>query len=308
MSRRFRFSNYFGIQHFLPKYWLYWLLLGLLYLTHRLPYRLLRGLGTLLGTLIGVFPTAWRQITKINIDWCFKEKTKEERDKLVRSNFRSLGITLLEFPLAWWAGSARIETLYRVCGYRHYLRAKRNGHGVILLAPHMGTLEIAGRILHQEIPLSACYKPNKHPLLEQIIKFGRERSGALIPVQHLKQIVKTLRAGGNVLMMPDQDFGAKQRCFAPFFGTLAATSTHIARLSQLGEAQIVPVACYRSQQPPFYRLQFLPPLELHASNKQQQAYALNQLIEQIIMPYPEQYLWQHRRFKTRPPGEPNPYR
>lgn len=292
-----------------PRYWSLWVKLGLLRALICLPFRWQRHLGRALGSLLWYLAASRRRIALTNIARCFPQLTAQQQQQLVRENFRQTGMTLLEMGQAWWASDASLEGLADFEGLEHLEQALAQNKGVLLLSAHFVSLEMGGRLLLQRVPAHFMFRPHKNPLFDWIQYRAREhRCQKVIPRDDVRSMLRSLKDGFPVWYAADQDYGAQHSVFAPFYGIEAASLTATGRFARLSKAPVVPFFCYR-QPNGQYRLVLLPAVEQFPSgNDLSDATRINQLLEQAINQAPEQYLWVHRRFKTRPPGDADFYR
>ncbi|MCM2318351.1 MAG: lipid A biosynthesis lauroyl acyltransferase [Pseudomonas sp.] len=294
-----------------PRYWLLWLGLGVLWLVVQLPYALLLKLGRVLGALMLLVAKSRRRIAARNIELCFPELSAAERARLLRENFASNGIAFFEMAMSWWWPSARLARLAHVEGLEHLQAAQREGQGVILMSLHFTTLEIGASLLGQLHTIDGMYREHKNPLFDYIQRHGRERhnlDASAIERDDVRGMLKVLRAGRAIWYAPDQDYGRKQSIFVPLFGVPAATVTATSKFARLGKARVVPFTQQRLADGSGYRLTIHPPLaDFPGDSEEADCLRINQWIEQAVRQCPEQYLWAHRRFKTRPEGAPKLY-
>jgi len=300
------------MSHFLaPRYWPTWLGLGLLRLALLLPYPAMltlgRGLGALLYRLVG----SRRHVTEVNLRLCFPELDEQARNHLARESFIAAATSIFEGTLSWWASNERIRKLYRIEGLEHLEAARALGKGVILLGGHYTTLEISGRFLARHVEgLQPIYKPARNKLFEAVMAGSRRRLfDDLLPSSDMRTIVRNLKKGKVVWYAPDQDFGRERSVFAPFFSVPTATLVSTARLARLSGAPVVPYHSERLPGSEGFVVRLLPALEDFPSGDDlTDATRVNQIIEEQVRRIPEQYLWLHKRFKTRPEGEDDVYR
>lgn len=288
-----------------------WIGLGVLRLCALLPYPILLLLGGGLGRLMYRLIPKRRHIARTNLRLCFPELDEAAREKLVRATFRAAAISVFENALSWWGGERRLRRLYRIEGLEHYAAARAQGKGVILLGGHYTTLEISGRFLAFHIDgLQPIYKRAHNPLYESVMVRQRRRLfDDLLQSTDMRTIVRNVKAGKTVWYAPDQDFGRERSVFAPFFGVPTATLTTTARLARLTGAPVLPYVSERLPGAQGYRIALLPALEdFPGGDDLADATRVNAVLEQQVRAMPEQYLWIHRRFKTRPEGEPDLYR
>lgn len=295
-----------------PRFWLLWLGLGLLWLLVQLPYACLLRLGRGLGALMFHLAGARRRIARRNLELCFPELSEARREQLLRENFASTGIAFFEMAMSWWWPRQRLARLARIEGLEHLQRAQAEGRGVILMAFHFTTLEIGAALLGQRQTIDGMYREHSNPVFDYVQRRGRERHNAdatAIEREDIRAMLRVLRAGRAIWYAPDQDYGRKQSLFAPLFGIPAATVSATTKFARLGKARVVPFSQSRLADGSGYRLVIHPPLEdFPGESEEADCRRINQLVEQAIRQQPEQYLWAHRRFKTRPDGEPSLYR
>ena len=293
-----------------PRFWPLWLGMGLLWLVVQLPYRWLLALGRGLGGLMYHLAGSRRRIAARNLELCFPELSVGERQRLLRENFASTGMTFFEMAISWWWPVERLKRLGTVEGLEHLRQAEADGQGVILMALHFTTLEMGGALLCMQQDMYGMYRAHKNPLFDFIQRHGREqRLLGAIERDDVRGMLKVLRAGGVVWYAPDQDYGAQRSLFVPLFGVQAATVTATSKFARLGRARVVPFTQTRLADGSGYKVTVHPALaDFPGDSEEADCLRINQWIEQAIRQQPEQYLWAHRRFKTRPAGEPKLYR
>lgn len=293
-----------------PRFWPLWLGMGLLWLVVQLPYRWLLALGRGLGGLMYHLAGSRRRIAERNLELCFPELSVGERQRLLRENFASTGMTFFEMAISWWWPVERLKRLGTVEGLEHLRQAEADGQGVILMALHFTTLEMGGALLCMQQDMYGMYRAHKNPLFDFIQRHGREqRLLGAIERDDVRGMLKVLRAGGVVWYAPDQDYGAQRSLFVPLFGVQAATVTATSKFARLGRARVVPFTQTRLADGTGYKVTVHPALaDFPGDSEEADCLRINQWIELAIRQQPEQYLWAHRRFKTRPAGEAKLYR
>ena len=296
-----------GLFH--PRYWPSWFAIGLLRLIAMLPFRAKLVAGRWFGLLAMRFGSRRRHITETNIRLCFPELDAEQQAELVRNVFIQNGIGFFEIAWAWWAKEADVQGRYRVEGLGHVQAAASGGKGVVLVGAHFVHLDLCGMMLNQVTPMDVIYRRNNNPVFEHVVTEGRRRVFTnVLERSDMREIIRKLRQGRVIWYSPDQDFGARQSVFAPFFGVTASTLTTTAQLARMGRANICCGFHYRDPETHHYRLVFKPvPSEFPTGDEVTDATMINELLEAGIREQPDQYMWVHRRFKTRPPGEPSLY-
>tara|TARA_Y100001934_G_scaffold46626_2_gene56352 strand:- start:907 stop:1878 length:972 start_codon:yes stop_codon:yes gene_type:complete len=294
-----------------PRYWLLWLGLGLLWLVVQLPYRWLLGLGRVLGWGMFHLMSDRREVARTNLALCFPEMSEIARERLLRENFASNGIALFEMAMAWWWPRQRLARLAHIEGLEHLNDAAAQGKGVVLMSLHFTTLEIGAALLGQAVTIDGMYREHRNAAFDFVQRRGRERhnlDAKAVEREDVRSMLRSLRSGRAIWYAPDQDYGRKASVFVPLFGVQAATVTATSTFARLGKAQVVPFTQTRLADGSGYRLTVHPPLEgFPGENETADALRINQWVEQAISQQPEQYMWVHRRFKTRPEGESRPY-
>jgi KDO2-lipid IV(A) lauroyltransferase len=280
---------------------------ALLWAIHFLPTPWLGALGRALGRLLYRFGRG--RVTDVNLALCFPEMPEAERRALGRRHFEALGRNAIEMSVMWFGSDERVLDMVSIRG-REHLDARR-GKPTIVLAPHFVGLNMGGARIAHEYPGSASiYSRQKNPVLDRLFLKGRLRFGhptLLSRQEGMRTIVKTLREGRLLFFLPDMDFGPRDAIFSPFFGVPTATVTALPRLAQLGRATVVPAITVQKERG--YEVVIHPPWENYPSGDvEADVRRMNAFIEERVREMPEQYFWAHKRFKTRPPGEPSPYR
>jgi KDO2-lipid IV(A) lauroyltransferase len=279
--------------------------LALLHVLVLLPFGAQVRIGAFFGRCLYHLAPSRRHIAETNIRLCFPELDARAQRELVRETFESSGISLLEIGLAWWGRDSQLAPLAHIEGLEHLQHALAEGKGVILLSAHFTCLEIGGRLLARHQPFAVVYRRQNNPLLEAVTKHSRETHfQRAIPRTDTRALVRALRDGLACWYAPDQDFGRKKSVFAPFLGVQAATLPSTSRLAKLSAAPVVPFFPQRLPSGAGYRLIIQAPLEnFPCDDEVADATRINAIIEAQVRAAPEQYLWLHRRFRTRPEGE-----
>ena len=221
---------------------------------------------------------------------------------MVNRFYDSLGMSLVETAFAYWADDRDFSVFGTLDGLEHIESARKQGKGVLLLSGHFCSLDFAGRLLANYHPACFTYQKLRNKLIDSAIKKRRtETSDILINRYDTRGFIKALRTGHVVWYAPDQDQARKNSVFAPFFGIPANTLTATTKLARLTGAVVLPFYIRRLPDSKGYSLTIAPPLEnFPGANEVEDATRFNAIIESQIREHPEQYLWMHRRFKTRP--------
>lgn len=289
-----------------PQHWPTWLGITLMTVFARLPAAIARPLGRGFGALLGLAMRSRREVARRNLALCFPERNAAARESVLRHGFRSLGEGAYEFARAWWGSVAGIR--YTIDGLEHLERVRAEGRGALLLSGHFLTLEICGRLLCHHVPLAGMYRRHGAPAFEWAVKRGRLRyAAAMFAREELRAAVKHVKAGGLLWYAPDQDMRGKDTVFAPFFGVPASTITATYQLARLTKAAVIPFFHHRDGRGG-YVLRIGAPLdEIAGEDEATHTTRVNALIEQMVREAPDEYLWIHKRFKSRPEGEPGIY-
>ncbi|WP_296265086.1 lipid A biosynthesis lauroyl acyltransferase [Pseudomonas sp. UBA6562] len=289
-----------------PRFWALWLGLGVLWLIVQLPYRALLAIGRALGAVMYRVAGERRRIAARNLELCFPQYSSDERQRLLKENFASTGIAFFEMAMSWWWPKARLAKLAHIEGLEHLQAAQRDGQGAILMAVHFTTLEIGAALLGQVHTIDGMYREHGNPVFDFIQRSGRERhnlDSLAVEREDVRGMLKLLRAGRAIWYAPDQDYGTKQSLFVPLFGIPAATVTATTKFARLGKARVIPFTQRRLADGSGYRLVVHPPLaDFPGESEEADCLRINQWVEGVLSECPEQYLWAHRRFKSRPEG------
>ncbi|MDR9437668.1 MAG: LpxL/LpxP family Kdo(2)-lipid IV(A) lauroyl/palmitoleoyl acyltransferase, partial [Thiohalophilus sp.] len=302
----------FPIRDYLhPKYWPTWLGLGFMWGVAQLPYPAINTLGKGVGLLSYALMPARRRIVRTNLRLAFPDYDRPTLRRLVRENFHSTAMAIFESGLAWWGSEQRLKRMYRVEGLENLAAAQAKGKGVLLLGGHYTTLEISGKFLANHVDnLRPTYKRAHNPLFEAVMVHSRNRMlDGLIRSRDMRDILRNLKQKKVVWYAPDQDFGERASVFAPFMGIQTATLTLTARIAKSSGAPLVPFYSERLPGNQGYLIRVGPQIEEFPTDDDvRDATLVNQAIEEQVRRTPAQYLWAHRRFRTRPDWEPQLYR
>ena len=285
--------------------------MGLLWLLQALPLGLQAGLGRSLGRLLHALAGSRRRVALRNVELCLPALDLAARERLVREHFGWLARSLIERGLLWHASPARLKALIQVEGDVGF--AERSDKPVMWLVPHFVALDVAGVAtqLFQGRTVASIYQAQSNAVFDEAMRRGRLRFGlaqVFARSERALPLVRAIRRGAVFFNLPDMDFGARDAAFVPFFGVLAATLLAPARMARALGMAVQPVVAEILPGGAGYRVRFLPPLADFPGDDDVAATArLNRWIEDEIGRNPAQYLWVHKRFKTRPVGEPGLY-
>ncbi|MDX1902077.1 MAG: lipid A biosynthesis lauroyl acyltransferase [Gammaproteobacteria bacterium] len=292
-----------------PLYWPAWAIIALLWFIIHLPERWQMSIGHGIGRLLFLLGGKLKKTTYTNIQLCFPTLSKSEQDALIKNNFSSMGIGIIEAARAWWLPEKKLRPQFVIDGLEYAEQAFTQGKGIILISPHFTSLELVGRLLSMQYDFAVMYQPHKKAILAFIQeKFRSRHYSASIPNHRLRELLRVLEKNMAVWYAYDVDGGKKRSVFAPFFGIPTSSLTSVSRLAKMSGAAVMPIYFYREENAFRYRVVLSPPLENFPSmDDEKDATQLNALLETGIRKKPEQYVWQYKRFKTRPAGEKRLY-
>lgn len=287
------------------------LLLALVWLLHWLPLPVQSWLGGLVGRLLHRFAAGRRRVALRNVELCLPELSRPERERLVREHFQWLGRSLLERGLLWYASPARLKRLIHVEG--DIQLAERSERPVMWLVPHFMALDVAGvsTQLFQTRWVASIYQAQSNPVLDDAMRRGRLRFGVgeiFSRHESALPLVRAVKKGAAFFNLPDMDFGPRDAAFVPFFGVPAATLLAPSRMARSLKMVVQPVVAEALPGGRGWRVRYLEPwTDWPGDDPEADARRMNAWIEGEIRRNPAQYLWVHKRFKTRPKGEPAVY-
>lgn len=290
-------------------------LLALLWLLHFLPLSLLAALGQGLGALLYRFAGSRRRIARRNLALCFPQMAETEREAVLREHFGWLARSLLERSLLWYASGERIQRMIHVEGDIGLAEREfqATGRPTMWLCPHFVGLDVAGAaiLLCQARSAASIYQVQSSPVLDAAMRRGRLRFGdaEIFPRgDSVKPLMRAVKQGRGFFNLPDMDFGARDAAFVPFFGVSAATLLAPSRLARMLNMVVQPVIAELLPGGQGYKVHFLPPLpDFPTDDAEADTRRMNAYIESEILKRLPQYLWVHKRFKTRPSGEASLY-
>lgn len=289
-----------------PRHWLSWFGLGIVWLIGQLPYRALLALGRALGALTAHLPGERRRVARRNLELCMPQLPEDERARLLRATLRDLGCMFVEFALAWFGSDRALAAVScAIEGLEHLDACRKNGTGVLLVGAHFSHLELCARLVSQRIRIAGMYRVMDDAVFERAVLRARLRyADTMFVKEDLRATVKYLRRGGTVWYAPDQDMRGKDAVFVPFFGINAATITATHHLARLSGAAVIPFFHRRNADGRGYALRLEAPLaDFPSTDVAADTTRVNAIVERMVREAPAQYLWIHKRFKSRPEGE-----
>jgi KDO2-lipid IV(A) lauroyltransferase len=282
-----------------------------------LPRSLAIAIGLSIGRLGYLLTGNLRRTGQRNLEIAFPDMIEAERKRLLRGCFANLGRLLGEFSQLPHTTPEKLRRLieYDEVGLAHLREAEKNKRGVIFLTGHLGCWE-----LHSfgwsalEYPISFLVRPLDNPRIEEMIEDIRTRFGnrAIDKQSAARQSLRVLREGGTLGILSDLNTQTREGVFVPFFGKLACTTAGIATLALKTDAVVIPTCAVWDKKRKRYFFHGDPPVELvrtgdHIKDIEVNTARFAAAVERMVRLYPDQWLWIHKRWKTRPPGEPELY-
>ena len=280
-----------------------------------LPRAVARALCISIGLGAYLVYTRLRRVGMRNLEIAFPQKTKQEKKRILRQVYKNLGRQMAEFCLFPRYKKENVDQIAVYDGFENFAQADARGKGVIFITAHFGGWEIGSYVhsLHGH-PLNIVIRPLDNPYLNAMVDRYRTRYGnSTFPKQDFARgLLSSLRHGETVGILMDTNMTPPQGAFVDFFGVPACTATGLARVALHTDAAVIPGFTLWDQQLGKYRIRFDPAIKLVRSGDDEadavaNTAAFTNVIESYISRYPEQWLWVHRRWKTRPAGEPPLY-
>jgi Kdo2-lipid IVA lauroyltransferase/acyltransferase len=280
-----------------------------MHLLARLPLAWVRALGAGLGLLLYVLIASRRHVVDTNLRLCFPQWSAARRRRVARGVFVHVTQSFLDRGWLWHADPAVVRRRLAVTGAVHELDGREP---TILFAPHFVGLDAGVTALTQQVPrrMTGIYTRQSNKVVDEWVRRGRHRFGesprAMSREDGVRDLVASLRAGDLMYLLPDMNFGPEESIFVPFYGVPAATVPSLSRFARLGRAKVVPVITRLT--PAGYEIRILDAWTGFPSrNLEADTALMNERLQRWIDEMPDQYYWVHKRFKTRPPGEPPVY-
>lgn len=283
----------------------------LLWLLHFLPLPLLAALGHGIAGLLYRTASKRRRIAERNVQLCLPELDEAARKALVREHFTWLTRSLLERGVLWFASPERLKRLIKVEG--EVALADQSTQAVMWLVPHFVGLDIAGlaAMLYVNKRFVSMYQRQTNVVFDEVVRKGRTRLGKcdIYPRGNVRALLRCIREGMPFFNLPDMDFGSRDSVFVPFFAVQAATLTAPARMALAEGMRVQAVVATLLPKGAGYLVSFAKPWDdwPSSANDEHNAAAMNRRFEALIRTQPAQYLWVHKRFKTRPEGQGSLY-
>ena len=279
----------------------------------RLPFPLYRFLATLIAgfltVLVILFAHERRKVMLTNLALCFPNVSPMQRWIWGAAHIYLYLRTFLDRGWLWSGNEPQMRDRVRYVNKAYLDELMASDQPTIFLAPHFLGLDSGGSLLQADVSMVSMYSNQKNPDLNAVMLKGRQAYSDIVLLSRqdgVRPLIKAMREGRALYYLPDMDFGEKDSVFVPFFGIKAATLTAVARLSKMLKARVIPVTTrYKDGR---YYVTIHPPLENFPLEDDESSTAVvNQHIEQWVQQNVPQYLWTHKRFKTRPEGESKYY-
>jgi KDO2-lipid IV(A) lauroyltransferase len=291
-----------------PKFYPTWILILLMKISIHLPYKLQIKLGKVLGKFLFYIASSRRKIAEKNLSLCFPDKNKLQINFLLKKNFEEIGISFFETSNAYFAPNQKIKKKLIVKNEKYLQEAIDNDKSIILLASHFLSLMLGSRALLLKYGIANIYRPQNNQLFDEIMRSSFVKNGAvMIKTKDTRSMLKAIKSKTPIWYAPDQDLGPNNSIYAPFFNIQTATVSATSRLAQSDNTVVLPY--HFNRQGNKYIMEFQRPLKSYPTmNPLKDASKTNSILEKQILKFPDQYLWVHKRFKTRPDGESDYYK
>lgn len=273
-----------------------------------LPLAWVRAMGRFLGLFLHLVVRSRRKVVDTNLRLCFPQWSEAERRRVTRDVFVNVAQSFLDRAWLWHAEPDVVRRRVVLAGSVRELSGK---DPAIVFAPHFVGLDAGVTGLTQQLPrrFIGIYTTQSNPVVDAWVLEGRHRFGGARPMSRsegVREIVSALRAGDVMYLLPDMNFGPEESIFVPFYGIPAATVPSLSRFARLGRAKVVPVVTKLT--PTGYEVRVLDAWPgFPTSDVEADTALMNLRLQEWIDEMPAQYYWVHKRFKTRPPGEPGVY-
>jgi KDO2-lipid IV(A) lauroyltransferase len=290
-----------------------WLGIGLLHALSYLPYGVVARFGEGLGSLLYRLPSRRKNVVQTNLGLCFPEKSVAEREALARDTFRMVFRSFAERGIFWCGSDQQVRRWVEVNDQANLPALYGTPHIIVnlhLAGVEAGGIRVTQYLRDHQLAGHSLYTTQSNRLMDAHMKKWRGRFGGhmMARTQNTRDVVRMIRKGEVMQLIADMDFGARDSVFVPFFGVPAASLAAVSRLARLTNAKVIfayteMLADYRG-----YRVHLLPPeTDFPSEDVVADTRRMNAFFESVIRPRIAEYYWVHKRFKTRPPGEPSVY-
>lgn len=289
-----------------PRHWATWTAAGLLSLLQLLPAAARDALAAGVGELQFRLGGRRRETVALNLSYCFPELSEAERDARGRAHFHAWARAMADIPALWWDFRCRVpERRCDVHGLEHVRAQQAEGRSVILLCAHSTAIEFGGVGVASSLPQAVLVNRLSDPVLEWLVRRVRDRYDGVVLERDagLRRVLRAAREKGALFYAPDEDLGARDSIFVPFFGRPKATLATLGRLTQALDAAVVPMFAWYDTATRRYQVHLGAPLaDFPSGDAEADARVMNATLEQLISLCPAQYVWSFRLFRTQPDG------
>jgi len=272
-----------------------------------LPHSFRQWLAVTIAKSIVRFSAKQKHIIETNLAIAFPDMEQSKRSELLLKSAQHAGLLLAEFPIAWLGSENQIKTQFKsVTGNAALTSMVEANQPVIIVMPHLGNWELLVQWIQLNYPMFGLYKPSKLPQVDQLIYNARSQFGCQpfpATTRGVMGLMRQLKKGGVMGILPDQVPQEKGGTFTNFFGKPAYTMTLLHKLTQKTNAQLLFAACIRGQHNQGFSIELQKPIfETQQADLEMFNQGLNQQLELMIRQYPEQYVWDYKRYKRQPDG------
>ncbi len=304
----------FRLKLLYPRYWLTWIGLAVFFIITLLPMAFIDWLGCRLGSIAAIKNKKRFNIVKTNLSLCFPERDNSELEKMVLNSFQAQFRSLLHYFILWWRPESTVRKKIHSTGFDQISTYQQQGKRVIILLTHNVGLDFAVAAISMDYCANGPYKAMRNPVVDWMIangrrRFGGESGGKLFTREDgLRPLIRETRAGKVLIYLADEDLGAENSIFVPFFGVPKATIPVLGRLAKSCDAVVLPcVSCYEKENRR-YAVKLMPKIEgMPSGDDEKDSINMNKAIELAINQCPLQYFWALRYFQTRPEGQDSVY-
>ena len=313
MSENKQYIQSFSWRYLLPNYWITWFALFLLWLFSYLPFKQKRNLSRLFGRWIYKRNAKRRNIVETNLSMVFPELDKRDCQKMALDFITNAIFIFLDYPLLFWAREKTLNKRIKFNGAENIAACYKSNTPVILLTCHMLALEYGALALSEKFKTVGLIKPARNQLFEWLITHGRKRYQGMLELylrdNGIRPVIRAIKKKSTFYYLPDEDLGDKAKTsFIPFFGVETATLTALSPMANMTKAAVLPAVTTLDENTGVYTLNVDEALSHFPSeNEHEDMLRMNQVLEQLILKAPTQYMWSLRLFQTRPNGASSPY-
>ncbi|ADN76361.1 lipid A biosynthesis (KDO)2-(lauroyl)-lipid IVA acyltransferase [Ferrimonas balearica DSM 9799] len=295
-----------------PRYWGVWLAVLVAGVFAFVPYRLRDRIAASIGKLGPRLTKRGYRNAQVNLQLCFPDWDNDQRHRVIVEMYQRAAQVLLSYSCLLLRSPEFLERRVRLVGEEHLLPLLEAGKPVILMVPHTWAIEFPGLLLAKRgYPMTTMMNPDKNPLVDWLMCRLRARYGGKLFARKdgIKQFLNAIRDGHSAYYLPDQDHGMAKSEYVPFFATHKATLPGLGRMTESTGAVVVPMLATYDPATGYYEGHIRPPLwDLPSGDREYDARRMNEEIEVLLTSRPEQYMWNLKLLKSRPEGEPDPYR